>query len=800
MINNHIKIAFRTIYRKKAQSITNIIGLVASMTFVLLIAAYIWQAYQVNSHLRNKDRQFVLQSSYKQPGIGLDLTTVGALPKALKEQYPDLVADYYRLDGLTCIISNGATVYEEKVSVGDPSILTMYGFELLAGDPHTALNSPTSVVLKEEAAIKYFGETDVVGRRLSIRNFAGEKQDFEVTAVLKSTIQNSVMELMPALQTSIFLPISSEKYFDRSIDNWSNIWIVGFLELQEGVTPDQLNLPIEKLLHEHADKQIAENLVPKLNPLPSYYLDDNKGAIRQLILILSCTAAFLIVMATVNFINFSISQSFTRLKEIGVRKIMGSSKIRLIFQLLIEYNIIVFIAACIALFNYPLLAPLFSSIMMKTLPSLTDLPTVFFICFALGTLCLGLLAGLYPAIRLSKNPITSAVKNQFPDFGGKHIVRQVLLFVQFTVALIVLISSIVISRQVDTFINGNLGYNKDYLLTVQVPRDWSEKGLHQMEVVQQELKQLPQVQDISLSYGVPNAFGNGIQKIKKVGAEQDIDALLITSDQHFASTYQIPLLAGEFFAAQADESITSKLVINLKAAFALGYATAEEAIGQRITLFEDSFSGIIAGVTADFYANSMHSSSPAVVWFPLRATNQYRFLSIRLKAGPITAALAPIEKKWKQLMPEAPFDYKFMDQTLESMYNTEFQLQRAAKLATGISIIIVGLGIIGLTSLSINLRLKEIGIRKVLGASLHQIIFLFSKEFYVTFSIALAVGIPISYMFMKHWLANYVLRTKLDSTLFILPMLALALLIFCFIGILIIRSTKHNPIKHLRDE
>ncbi len=794
------KIAWRNLRKHKVHSSINIVGLLCSMAFVLLISAYIWQAYQVNAGLRNKDRQFALQSSYKQPGIGLDLTTVGALPRALKEEYPALVANYYRLDGLTCIISNGTEAFEENVSLGDSTLLSMYGFSLLQGNAHTALSNPFSVVIDEQAAMKYFGKKEAVGERLRIRNFAGEQHDFEVTAVTRQASENSIMRLMPSMQTAIFLPMSSEQYFGRDVNNWQNLWIAGFIELQEGVTPEQLQQPIKKLLEQHADKQIAENLQPQLKPLASYYLDDNQGAIRQLLLVLSLTAAFLIIMAIINFVNLSISQSLTRLKEVGLRKILGSSRKQLIVQLLAEYCLMVCIAGLLALALYPLLAPWFSSVMMKDLPALSALPFSFFVLFFAGNVILGLLAGIYPALKLSSNPVVSAVKNQLNEYGGKHLIRRSLLLLQFAVAVLVLISSVIIARQVDVFINGQLGYNKDYLLTVQVPRDWSEKGLHNIQQVQQELRQLPQIKDVSLSYGIPNSFGNGIQTVSKVGAEEGIDALVITSDQHFAATYEIPLLTGQFFAAQEDPPVFSKVVINRKAAQALGYATVDEAIGQSIQLFDGEFTGTIAGVTEDFYANSMHSASPAVVWFPVQASMQYRFLSIRLQAGPIAPAIAALERRWKELMPDAPFQYKFIDETIQAMYSTEIQLKRAAQTATVISMLIVLLGVIGLTSLSINLRLKEIGIRKVLGANLRNMVLLFSKEFFIIFAVALCVSIPLTYFFMYRWLMNYAVKIDLQPLLFIIPIVGLSTVLLLFIAGLVLRANTHNPIKSLRDE
>ncbi|MFD1768436.1 ABC transporter permease [Sphingobacterium suaedae] len=801
MIKNQIKIAWRSIFKRKFHSFINLAGLVCSLAFVLLIGAYIWQTYQVNSSLRHKDRQYALQSSYKEAGMGLDLTTVGALPRALKEEYPHLVANYYRIDGLTCIVSNGTNVHEENVSLGDASLLGMFGFELLGGNVQTALSSPFSVVLKASMAMKYFGRTDVVGQRLTIRNFAGNKHEFTVTGILKPTEANTVMELMPAMRAGVFIPLSNEDFFGRDVDNWANLWIASFVELQEGVRPEQLEEPIHSLLTKHADERVAASLQPLLKPLQTYYLDDNNGAIRQLIRTLGITATFLLLMAVINFVNFTIGQSVSRLKEVGVRTIMGSNKKQLVSQLLTEYTCMVALAGVLALVLYPLLSHLFAGIMAQALPALWDLPLSFFAAFTGGVLLLGLLSGLYPALKLASNPLLASIQNQLANFGGKHHLRRALLFLQFVVAIVVWIASIVISKQVDTFVDGHLGYNKDYLLTVQVPRDWSTQGLSHMEHIRQEFSRLSQVQDISLSYGVPGSLGGGVQQVRKYGAEQPIDALLITSDQFFASTYQIPVVAGHFFTRRRQDRLSdNQVVINKKAALAFGYSEAEQALGQQISLFDNQYIGKIAGITEDFFANSMHTESPAVVWLPVTASNQYRFLSIRLRPGSMHQAITELETHWKRLMPDAPFEIQFMDDTIQQMYTTERQLLRASQTATAVCIFIVALGVIGLTTLALNLRMKEIGIRKVLGASLSDLVQLFGKEFYIVFALALSVSLPLTWILMKDWLMNYAVRMELSGMIFLTPIIGILLLLLSIITIIIIRSTKVNPIRHLRNE
>lgn len=801
MLKNHLITAWRNITKRKSLTLINTIGLYAALVFVLLIGAYIWQVFQVNSNLRHKERQYALQSTYKEPGIGMELTTIGALPKALKEEYPDLVANYYRIDGLTCIASNDGKIHEEAASLGDATLLDMYGFELYQGDTKTALLSPSSVVVTQATAIRYFGNTDAIGKTLQIKNFNGDTQPFTVTGVIKPTTQNSVMELMPAMRATIFLPLGSQSYFGRDMDNWNNLWIAGFIELKEGVSPAQLQLPISDLLSRHADPKIAANLSPNIKPLSSYYLDDNNGAIRQMVLILALTAIFLMLMAIINFVNFTIGQSLTRLREIGVRKIMGSNKLLLTMQLLIEYIFIVIIAGTLAISSYPVFTPLFESLLDTTLPSITTLPTAFFLYYGLLVVFIGILAGIYPAYKLANATALLAVKNQLANTDSKKSLRHVLLFIQFAVAIFVFICSLIVTKQVQIFISEKLGYNKEHLLTLQVPRDWSEAGLNRMEAVREQLNKLPDIEGVSISYGVPSAFGDGVQQVKKMGAASGTDALLITADEHFADTYQIPVIAGQFVnLGSSYDNNNIKVAINRKAAIALGYRDPQEAIGQSITLFNDRLTAQVSGVTEDFYANTMHSQSPSVIWFPVKANSQYRYFSIRLKDGPMAEKIKIIEKEWKHLLPDAPFEFEFLDATIAKMYKTELQLKKASQTATAISVLIVVLGTIGLTSLSVNSRMKEIGIRKVLGASPTGLLLLFGRDFYRTFLASLFVSIPLVYITMNHWLQGFAVQTSIDVASILLPVALLPCIVSLFIGSIIFWSTRGNITGSLRDE
>lgn len=480
---------------------------------------------------------------------------------------------------------------------------------------------------------------------------------------------------------------------------------------------------------------------------------------------------------------------------------MGSSRLQLIRQLMTEYLFLVLLASLVSLPIYAIVSPVFEHILMRKLPTLIELPGYFFGLLGILSVLVALLAGLYPAIKLSNISILPSVKNQFSVLGSKQLVRKVLLFFQFAVALLLLICTLIISKQVNLFIHSNLGYNKDYLLTVQVPRDWSENGVRKMEMVRQELARQPQVKSVSLSYETPGLLGSNMQPAFGKGGETAIQVQRITSDSHFLETYEIPLLAGTFLPQEyAVDTDHRPVVINKIAMKDFGFGNPDQAIGQQIAVNDPHYKMTIVGVVDNFVANSLHQASPPIIWTAIRESLQYRYLSIRLQQGPLSSSVEKLAQRWKQLMPDAPFEYQFMDQRIKNLYETELQLHRASQIATGVSLLIVILGLTGLISLSIHLRNKEVGIRKVLGASLSQLVVLFSKEYYGILLLATIVIVPLSYVLMHQWLENYIVRTAINVFTYLLPIGMLTGLLAVLVGVIVFRNTRFNPVEKLRDE
>jgi putative ABC transport system permease protein len=799
MLKNYFKIAWRNIVKSRFYSSVNIIGLSTGIAFTLLISAYVWGELQVNKNLKNADRQYIIQSKWKDPNEGYDFTTLGPLAKALKESFPDLVANYYRWDGITSNVSKGDKVFSEDISICDSTMLNVYGFALLQGNAATALNEPFSVVMAKEMALKYFGKTDVAGQTITIENFSGSKHDFMVTGVLKSYSKNSVTDLIDAYPNKIFVSAGNLSFFGRNM-NWPNPHIAGYVELQKGVRPAQLAQPMAQLLKENAPPQFAADLKPYLVSLEDHYLNANNGLVKKMLFALSAIALFILVMAVINFINMSVSRSASRMREIGIRKVLGGMKRQLILQFLTESVIIVLIATLFAFVMYGLTQNLFSDILGKPIPSLNSFPLYFIVFPLLFVLIIGFISGIYPAFILSSLKSVESLKGKLTSVKDHVLLRKSLMAFQFGTATIAFIGAIVISQQVNLFLHSNLGYDKDYILSAQLPRNWTREGVDKMETVRDEFTKMPAINDVSLSFEIPD--GNNSNEIPiyrfSTDSSQGVATEILENDENFLSLYQIPLIAGASFKGHRLDSL--KVILNETAVKALGWKGAEQAIGQQVKIPGNPQVYTVKGVTNDFHFGSMQTKMAPIIMFNLQYDFIYRYLSFKIKHRDIAATVNALQKKWSSLLPGAPFEYRFMDETLVRMYTSELQLKKASYTATVLALIIVLLGVVGLISLSIQKRTKEIGIRKVLGSSVIGIVSLFIGEFLVVIFIGGVVACPLAYLIMHNWLQEYAYRIDITVQPFIISIICLGLITALLICLQTIKAAVANPIKSLRTE
>jgi ABC-type antimicrobial peptide transport system permease subunit len=801
VIQHYFKIAWRNIKNNRFFSSINILGLSAGIAFTLLITAYVWSELRVNERLRNPGNQYILQSKWKDPNQGIELTTMGPMAKALKDNYPNLVANFYRWDGVTSNVSKGDKSFREGLQICDSTMLKMYGFELLYGDPATAFDGPFSLVITEGRAIKYFGKKDVVGQTLTIESFSGSKHDFIITGVMKMPPKNSVTTLNDNNDNQFYIPANNISYFGRNIETWANQYIVGYIELRDGVKPEDLNGPMQQQLKQN-NPQVAAVMTPYLVSLKQYYLSANNGLIRKMLYALSAIALFILAMAIINFINMSVSRSSTRMREIGVRKVLGGLKKQLVLQFLAESVILVFFATLVSLVLYSITREWFSSIIEREIPSLGSFPFYFIAFPLLLVFTVGIIAGIYPAFILSSMKSVESLKGKLSSVKERILLRKSLVAFQFGTATIVFVGAIIISAQVKHFFSKNLGFNKDYILSAQLPRNWTREGVRMMETMRKQFAAMPQVNTVSLSFEVPDGGNSGSISLYKAGADSTtaITSGMLMTDEYYAGTYDIPMAAGIFYSQPGAFTDSSVVVINETQAKAFGWS-ADQAIGQQLKI--PGFPGstiTVAGVTKDFHFGSMQKAIQPLTFLHVGIVNSFRVFSFKLKPGNMGETIAALQKQWSVLMPGTPFEYKFMDDTLRFLYKSEIQLKQASYIATVLSFIIVLLGVLGLVSLSIQRRTKEVGIRKVLGSSVRGIMGLFMKEFLVVILVGGIIACPLAYFLMNKWLSDYVYRIDITAIPFVIAILLLGFITAVLIVAQTIKTATENPVKSLRTE
>ncbi|TAE26196.1 MAG: FtsX-like permease family protein [Cytophagales bacterium] len=801
MFQSYFKIAWRSLVKNRFYTVINLLSLLAGILFTLLIGMYVWGEGQVNRQLRHADRQYILFSHWKDPNMGLDITTLAPLAKQLHDQYPALVANYYRWDGLTSIVSRGDKHLRESIQLGDPTLLSMYGFTVLHGDPQTALQRPFSVVLTADRALKYFGKTDVVGQTLNIQSFAGDNKVFTVTAVLENLPENSVTQLNADLKSGLFVPTNTFAYFGRTdFDSWRNTVLPSYIELQEGVSPDQLTKPIQQLIAQNTDGIVQKNLRVEPVALTDFYRQKDNGLVKRMTQTLAWVGLFILLMAVINFINLATSRAHSRIGEISIRKMLGSARRQLLAQFLLESLMLTGIATVLAIGCYFPLKPLFEQVIGKPLVPIGALPIYAISTPILLIISIGLLTGLYPALVLSSLPMIQAIKGKFGKVRDTIWLRQALVGVQFCVAAVVLVGAIVVSGQVRYLFGQRLGYNKEFVVSAQVPRDWTPAGVQKMEAVRRVFATMPQVTQVSLSHEIPNG-NNGVQPIVyKNGTDSTQGASMqaLVSDENYLNTYGIGLAAGRFFEGRDSDSLT--VVLNEKAVRVLGYSSPTDAIGKQLRATGDNRLFTVRGVSRDFHFGSMQQAIQPMLFFSVKAITIYRYLSFKVKPGAVQEHIAAIEQQWARLLPGSSFEYTFMDETLRNLYRTEVQLQQAAYLSTALAILMVVLSVIGLVSLSVARRTKEVGVRKVLGASVGSLVGLFLKEYAWIVLIANALAYPFAYWLLTSWLANYASHAPLGWESFIQAALILIALTGAVVSYQAIKAALADPVKSLRSE
>lgn len=791
MLRNYLKIALRNLVKDRVYSFINIAGLALGMMSVLLILFYVQNEMSYDKFFKNHDRIHRIAIDIKtQDNQNLLFAPVTSmLPEALKE-YPQ-VEQTTRIfpSGSRRISSSPEKVfYETTFTWADPNVFDVFSFQFLKGDPQTALDAPLKMVITRSMAEKYFGILDVVGKTLKVNDI-----DYQITGVIENQPVNSHFQVG-------FLASLTEHYTKEWFPNWHATMFYTYVKLKPGTDAKAFEQQIHNVADKYVGKELQQNSQAYrffLQPLTSIHLHSDlryelgkNNSYRQ-IQVLTAIAAIILIIACFNFINLATARATRRAKEVGIRKAVGSQRKHLIFQFLLESLLLCAIAMALALVGMWLVLPWFNEITDKQLTlNVLQQPVVWI--SGLGILLVvGLLAGSYPALVLSGFRPQEVLKGQVLGKSGSQWLRNQLVTAQFAISIALIVATMVVVKQLQYMQQQDLGFSKEQLLVLQVQGGFFKKDY---QTVKNELLKNPFVTSVSASANIPGReIGNNLITLKS-DQTKSTDTRIFGADEDFFKTYQIELLAGRGFEPTSVDSLGDNVLINEAALPFFGWKKPEEALG---ATFGGGW-GTVVGIVKDFNYTSLQTDiAPMLLYYSPR---NFGFFTLKMSTNNYRSALTQLQEQWKAIAPTLPFEYTFLDEDFDKQYQSEMRLSRLFTYFSSFAIFIACLGLFGLSAYVAERRTKEIGIRKVLGASIHSILLLLSKDFIIMVSIAFAIAVPLAWWAMRIWLEDFAYRIDIQWWMFVLAGMAALGIALLTISFQAIRAAVVNPVHALKNE
>lgn len=803
MIVNYLKIAWRNLVRNKTFSFINVFGLSVGLTCFLLIAAFVYDELSFDRYAKEAAHMYRVQLHLDENGGTTDFPMVdGAVGEGIQDAYPEVtnVTRLIRRSGWF-FQYNGQTFKEDRVAIVDDNFLTSFSIPLSEGDQKTALLEPNTLVLSRPTAIKYFGEGPVLGKLLTARD-----KTYKVTGVFEALPGNSHVHFDMAFSMNS-LPMQRQ--------TWSNVSHYTYVTLRPGTDPKQLEVKFPQLVAKYVVPEIQADMGVSLaeaqksvntfrfflQPLSDIHLHSHtkyeleaNGDISY-IYIFGALALFILLLACVNFTNLSTASATRRAREVGIRKVMGSQKKQLVIQFLTESVLLSLIATAIALAMVYALLPAFNHVSGKQIHMPFFLQSTTLLGAFAVSLLTGMLAGLYPSFVLSSFAPIKVLKGRLANQPRGHLLRSGLVVFQFVISTALIISTIIVYRQLHFMQNQQLGYDKDQVLIIE--DTWAGLGANESAFKQQLLTDT-RVAHATISYAVPaSGMNDGTQvylKAQQEGdARQEIQTGIYRVDYDYLNTLGMKMAAGRNFSADHPGDSAS-VVINESAVQALGIKG--DPLGRTIVR-SGRREFTIVGVVQDFHtATARQKIAPLMM---LLGRNNGAIM-VKVKSKDMPAFLADTKKTWQSFSPQTPFTYNFLDERFALLYAAEEKSGQLFSVFAIVSIVIACLGLFGLVAYTVEQRTREIGIRKVLGASVQQVLVLVSKEFLYLVGIALVIAVPASWWAMTQWLEDFAYRTPINAGIFIAAG-AIALLIAAVtISFQAVRAALMNPVKSLRSE
>jgi putative ABC transport system permease protein len=803
MIRSYLQTAWRNIIRHKGFSFINIFGLAVGLACFLLIAFYVrFERSYDDFHLNRKDIYVLVRQNRGQSYSEERINTGAPMAPLLTRSFPE-VEEAVRLTVFRGeIVGRGPNKFVEKrFFFADPGVFRVFTFPLERGDPETALAEPLTVVLTRPTAEKYFGSENPLGRVVTY-NFYGRVFDFRVTGVLASIPRNTQLEFDFLASYASLKPLMGEGADYFLTKHWDSPTTT-FVKLRAGTDPGRLNAQFPALVDKHVDKLSYTSVAFRLQPLKDLYFNGPGPALgprgnSQFVLVLSAVALFILLIACVNFMNLATARSEYRAREIGIRKIVGAEKRQLVAQFLGESLVFSFLALTLAAGLVELLRPAFSSFVGKDIVIDYGRDLGFLGIMLLTATAVGLLAGAYPAFFLAAYRPVHILKSRTSARRSGLTVRKVLVVGQFVLSIALIVAALFIGRQVAFLKNMDVGFKKEEVIVIPV-RD--RNVLARFDSLKSEWLHSPGVEGVTASSQEPGVTSQNGINLRGRG-NPDTEMGIVYVDPDYFRVMGVPLDAGRDFTRGSAADAAGALMLNESAARRLGWT---DPVGEPAELFFKEEGRVrpvsqtsVIGVVKDFNFRDLTTPLQPVL-FKINPRACY-YLLLRLAGPGYRETVAALRRTWEGFSFNQPFEFSFLEDDMNAVYAGQTNFARIAAIATGLAVVIACLGLFGLASYAIARRVKEIGIRKVMGASLPGLVLLLSRDFLALVLLANLLAWPLAYFFVKDWLQGFAFRISIGLETFILAgCLALGVALVT-VGFQALRAGRRNPVDSIRYE
>lgn len=792
MIRNYFKTAWRNLLRNKGFALINILGLATGLTCCLLLTLYLQHELSYDRFHTKGDRiaRVIMEYKIGDSGNKGNFTSTKVFPE-FKRQFPEVVSGA-RLTGTERVVKYGDKIgLEANVLHADSAFFEIFDFRLLSGTASQVLNAPNQVVVSRSTAEKYFGREDPVGKTLLLNS----RQDpYRITGVSEDCPSNSQIRYSMVASISTLGPLQEETY--------SNANYVTYLLMDRAESLDPLQAKIDRFMKkETGDSEFKAAF--ELEPFTRIHLHSPYDAYTPninvtYIYIIAGVALLILVIACFTYINLSTARSTERAREVGIRKVSGAWRSQLFWQFISESAVLTILALVVSFLLAVALLPAFNNLAGTSLSYIRlGHPTVWGAATA-AALVVALLAGSYPALILSSFQPVKVLKGAFKNTGSGNTLRKGLIVFQFVISVFLIISTFIISSQLRFIQQKKLGYDRENRLLLGMDQRLNEKK----DLVKSELKSLASVSGVSLAYETPVTIRGGYN-MSGSDLSQAMAVMANPVDEDYIQVNGLELITGSDLSVQdvldvSKDDYTQNyfhFILNESAARALGWSP-EEAIGKKMYL-DESRPGEVKGVVKDFHFESLHTPIRPLVLFPSAWANT---AIVKIQGDNIGKTVAAIEAKWKELAPHRPFTFRFMDEDYQKMYEAEMRTGRVFNIFASLAVLLACLGLFGLSAYAVRQRVKEVGVRKVLGASGLQIVTLLSSGFVKLVIIAFVIAGPLAWLVMNKWLQQFSYRVETGWWIFAAAGAVALLLALVTVSFQAVKAAMTSPVKSLRTE